>query len=290
MQVVRDIASLRAAVTAARVQGARVAFVPTMGALHDGHLQLLTRARSQAECVVLSIFVNPLQFGPNEDLAKYPRTETADLAAAAERGTTIAFVPTVDVMYPHDRQVTVTPGAVADRWEGAIRPGHFAGVLTVVTKLLNMVQPDIAIFGQKDLQQATLIRALVRDLDLPVTIDVAPIVRDTDGLALSSRNRYLTADERITARLLSRALASIAESFAGGAREREALRERGLHVLQRGAGVVVDYLDIVDPIALAPVTTASAADYTIVAARVGQTRLLDNHQCGLPFPVGQHES
>jgi pantoate--beta-alanine ligase len=290
MQIVRDVASLRAAVAAARAQGARVAFVPTMGALHEGHLQLLDRARAQAACVVLSIFVNPLQFGPHEDLAKYPRTEAADLAAAATRGTTIAFVPTVDVMYPHARQVTVTPGAVAEQWEGAIRPGHFAGVLTVVTKLLNMVQPDVALFGQKDLQQATLVRALVRDLDLPVTIDVVPIVRDADGLALSSRNRYLSAEERITARLLSHALAAVAEAFASGVHVRDALRERGLHVLHSGAGVVVDYFDIVDPVALTPVTTASAADYTIVAARVGQTRLLDNHQCGLPFPVRSHDS
>ena len=196
MEVVYDVASLRGAVAAARARGERIGFVPTMGALHAGHLSLIERARAQCACVVLSIFVNPLQFAPTEDLTKYPRTERDDLAAAAPRGVTIAFVPGVDVMYPGPRVVSVVPEQLADRWEGAIRPGHFAGVLTVVAKLFNLVQPDVAVFGQKDLQQATLIRALVRDLDIPVTLDVAPIVREHDGLAMSSRNRYLDTDAR----------------------------------------------------------------------------------------------
>ena len=166
MQIVRDVVALRAAVSAARAAGAKIGFVPTMGALHAGHLSLLDRARAQCECVVLSIFVNPLQFAPTEDLAKYPRSEADDLAAAEARGTSIAFVPDVSVMYPGPRVVSVIPEAIADRWEGAIRPGHFAGVLTVVTKLFNLVQPDVAVFGQKDLQQATLLRALARAISI----------------------------------------------------------------------------------------------------------------------------
>jgi pantoate--beta-alanine ligase len=285
MEVVRDVASLRAAVRAARARGERVGFVPTMGALHDGHLSLIERARAQCECVVLSIFVNPLQFAPTEDLAAYPRTEGDDLTAAAARGVMVAFVPDVSVMYPGTRVISVVPESIADRWEGAIRPGHFAGVLTVVTKLLNLVQPDVAVFGQKDLQQATLIRALVRDLDIPVTLDIAPIIREPDGLALSSRNRFLDADARRAARALSQALVTIGGRFATGERDTAALIAAGDARLRTGDGVRSDYLSIVDPVHLAPVTMASDGDYVIVAARVGATRLLDNHRLGDPLPV-----
>lgn len=286
MQVVRDVKALRAAVAAARHRGERIAFVPTMGALHAGHLALLDRARTNCECVVLSIFVNPLQFAPTEDLAKYPRTEAADLASAAGHGTTIAFVPGVDVMYPGPRVVSVVPGSIADRWEGAVRPGHFAGVLTVVTKLFNLVQPDHAVFGQKDLQQATLIRALVRDLDVPLTLDVAPIVRESDGLAMSSRNRYLSEADRVAARSLSGALRQMHAAFAaGGVRDRDALRTVGLQQTGIHPSVTVDYLDIVDAERLEPVSIARASDFVIIAARVGATRLLDNHCLSDPFPA-----
>jgi pantoate--beta-alanine ligase len=286
MQVIRDVSGLRAAITAARHRGERVGFVPTMGALHAGHLSLLDRARAQCECVVLSIFVNPLQFAPTEDLAQYPRTEAEDLAAAEARGTAIAFVPGVDVMYPGARVVSVVPDAIADRWEGAIRPGHFAGVLTVVTKLFNLVQPDLAIFGQKDLQQATLIRALVRDLDVPLTLDIAPIVREPDGLAMSSRNRYLSAADRGAARALSGALREMHDAFTRERVDRSAaLLATGLRRLASDAGVTVDYLSIVDGERLEPVDVARASDYVIVAARVGATRLLDNHRLGDPFPA-----
>ncbi|MES3032975.1 MAG: pantoate--beta-alanine ligase [Gemmatimonadota bacterium] len=285
MQVVRDVASLRAAVSAARAHGQRVGFVPTMGALHAGHLSLIERARAECECVVLSIFVNPLQFAPTEDLAKYPRTEEADLAAAAPRGATLAFVPPVDVMYPGTRAISVVPDSIADRWEGAIRPGHFAGVLTVVSKLFNLVQPDLAVFGQKDLQQATLIRALVRDLDFPITLDIAPIVREADGLAMSSRNRYLDGDQRRAAGVLSQALATIAGAHAAGITDAAALVSRGDARLRTEDGVRADYLSIVDPRRLEPVSTASVGDFVIVAARVGQTRLLDNHRLGDPLPL-----
>jgi pantoate--beta-alanine ligase len=240
MEVVRDVASLRAAVRGARARGERIGFVPTMGALHAGHLSLIARARAQCACVVLSIFVNPLQFAPTEDLAKYPRTEQDDLDAAAPHGATIAFVPTVDVMYPGARVVSVVPESIADRWEGAIRPGHFAGVLTVVTKLLNLVQPDVAVFGQKDLQQATLIRALVRDLDIPVTLDIAPIVREADGLAMSSRNRFLDTDARRAASVLSQSLAVIGEHFAAGERNSAVLLAAGDARLASGTGVLSD--------------------------------------------------
>jgi pantoate--beta-alanine ligase len=284
MQVARSVAELRSVVGAARASGARVAFVPTMGALHDGHLSLIDRARAQCACVVLSIFVNPLQFAPTEDLSKYPRTESADLASAAAHGATIAFVPSVDVMYPGPRVISVVPDAIADRWEGAIRPGHFAGVLTVVSKLFNMVQPDVAIFGQKDLQQVTLLRALVRDLDFPVTLDIAPIVREADGLAMSSRNRFLDAPHRRTARALSRALAAVSGQFLAGVHDAKTLIASGDAQLRVEPDVQVNYLSIVDPDQLAPVESASVGDFVILAARVGATRLLDNHRLGQPFP------
>ncbi len=286
MQVIRDAIGLRAAVAAARRRGERIGFVPTMGALHAGHLSLLDRARSQCGSVVLSIFVNPLQFGPTEDLTKYPRTEAADLAAAESHGTTIAFVPGVDVMYPGARVVSVVPELIAGRWEGAIRPGHFAGVLTVVTKLFNLVQPDLAVFGQKDLQQATLIRALVRDLDIPVTLDIAPIVREADGLAMSSRNRYLSIADRTAARALSAALRDIHSVFArDGVTDPAALTAIGLARLAQEPRVTVDYLAIVDPDRLDPVDAACAAAFVLLAARVGSTRLLDNHRLSDPFPA-----
>ena len=281
----RDVASLRGAVASARARGERIGFVPTMGALHAGHLSLIERARAQCTCVILSIFVNPLQFAPTEDLAQYPRTEQADLAAAATCGATLVFVPGVEVMYPGARVVSVVPERIADRWEGAIRPGHFAGVLTVVTKLFNLVQPDIAVFGQKDLQQATLIRALVRDLDVPVTLDIAPIIREVDGLALSSRNRFLDGDARRAAGVLSQSLVTIAARFATGTADVRALIADGDARLRTESSVHADYLSIVDPIGLAPVRSASVGDFVIVAARVGATRLLDNHRLGDPLPV-----
>jgi pantoate--beta-alanine ligase len=282
MLVVRDVDALRAAVGAARARGETVAFVPTMGALHEGHLQLLDRAREYAPCVVLSIFVNPLQFAPTEDLSRYPRTEADDLAGAAARGTSIAFVPTPDVMYPRDRRVEVVPRALADRWEGAVRPGHFAGVLTVVTKLFNQVQPDVAVFGQKDLQQATLIRALAADLDLPIRIVVAPIVRDTDGLALSSRNRYLSPADRAQAAAIPRAMAQVANAYLAGERQASLLEDAGRRVLGH---LPVDYFAIVSGETLDPIEVAGAGDYVVTAVRVGTTRLLDNHRLGDPSPV-----
>ena len=194
-------------------------------------------------------------------------------------------MPPVEVMYPGARVVSVVPESIADRWEGAVRPGHFAGVLTVVTKLLNLVQPDVAVFGQKDLQQATLIRALVRDLDIPVSLDIAPIVREADGLAMSSRNRYLDPSQRVAASALSESLRRICDEFANGTRTTDVLCNAGLARLAAEASAQVDYLAIVDPDGLAPVPVASTGDYVILAARVGATRLLDNHRLGEPFPM-----
>ncbi len=285
MQVVRDVASLRAAIAAARARGDRIGFVPTMGALHAGHLSLIARARQACECVVLSIFVNPLQFAPTEDLATYPRTEADDIAAATACGASIAFVPDVAIMYPGPRVVSVVPGSIADRFEGAIRPGHFAGVLTVVTKLFNLVQPDLAVFGQKDLQQATLIRALVRDLDIPVTLDIAPIVREADGLAMSSRNRFLDAEARGAARHLSGALRAMRDAFVAGRSDAAALRALGEAAASQSPLVRIDYLDVVEDARLEPVPLADGTCFAIIAARVGQTRLLDNHRLGDPFPA-----
>jgi len=285
MQVVRSASAVRVAIRAARSRGECVGFVPTMGALHAGHLSLIDRARAACECVVLSIFVNPLQFAPTEDLAKYPRTEAEDLASAEAHGAAIAFVPAVEAMYPGPRMVAVVPNAMADRWEGAVRPGHFAGVLTVVAKIFNIVQPDVALFGQKDLQQATLVSAMVRDLDFPVRLDIAPIVREADGLAMSSRNRYLDASDRLAARALSRCLAAVSQAFSDGVCDAATLRAVGDAMLPSDDGITTDYLDVVSASLLEPVARATPGDYVILAARVGATRLLDNHRLGDPFPV-----
>src|SRR5919199_4108288 len=188
MRSMTRVAEVRGAVSTAREHGLRVGFVPTMGALHEGHLRLVDEARARTGFVVMSIFVNPLQFGPAEDFTRYPRDVEGDSAKAAARGVDLLFAPTVEEMYGGPRAVGVVPIALHERWEGAVRPGHFTGVFTVVAKLFNIVRPDVAVFGQKDVQQATLVRAMVRDLDIPISIVVAPTTREPDGLAMSSRN------------------------------------------------------------------------------------------------------
>ncbi|HTK55690.1 MAG TPA: pantoate--beta-alanine ligase, partial [Gemmatimonadales bacterium] len=206
MLQITDIASLRTYIREQRTAGRAIGFVPTMGALHEGHLKLVDEARKRAGRVVMSVFVNPLQFGQNEDLSKYPRDLERDSTLADRRGVDLLFAPTVQVMYPEGAETRVSPGPTASYWEGAVRPGHFSGVLTVVAKLLHLVQPDVAVFGQKDIQQFTLIRKMVRDLDLPVELVMVPTVREVDGLALSSRNVYLSAEERQDAVLISAGL------------------------------------------------------------------------------------
>jgi pantoate--beta-alanine ligase len=276
MRTVSRIAELRALLADERRAGRRIGFVPTMGFLHDGHLTLVDEARRRSDVIVMSVFVNPLQFGPSEDFTRYPRDAEGDAAKARDRGVDLLFLPHATEMYPRERVVDVVPRALATRWEGEVRPGHFAGVLTVVAKLFNIVQPDVAVFGQKDVQQATLVRAMVRDLDFPVEIVVAPTVRERDGLALSSRNTYLSADDRRRALVLSRALRAIERSFAGGERDASSLDWLARGVLSEESDVRLDYLAIVDPETLEPAPTARDGTVVAIAARVGATRLIDN--------------
>ncbi len=276
------IGELRAWRRAQREQGRRVALVPTMGALHEGHLALVDQARREAESVVLSVFVNPLQFGPAEDLARYPRNLERDRALARARGVALLFVPSAEVMYPPGSEVRVVPGATAERWEGAVRPGHFAGVLTVVAKLFHLVEPEVACFGQKDIQQVTLVRRMIVDLDWPLRLSVVPTVREPDGLALSSRNVYLSAQERAQALGLSRALEAARAAFASGERSGARLEARMREVLAVYPGVAPDYISIVEPDRLEPVETAASGTVVAIAARVGKTRLIDNLILGEP--------
>jgi pantoate--beta-alanine ligase len=273
---VERVAELREMVTAARQAGQRVGFVPTMGYLHEGHLRLVDEARRRADVVVMSIFVNPLQFGPKEDLSRYPRDLDGDSQKAAARGVDVLFLPDEATMYAEKPRVIVTAPDLARRWEGASRPGHFDGVLTVVAKLFNLVQPHVAIFGQKDVQQSVLVRAMTRDLDFPVEIIVAPTVREPDGLAMSSRNAYLTSDERTRAVGLSAALRAVEVEYAGGERAAETLQRTALDAMAAHGVSQVDYIAIADPHTLEPVAHASSGTIVAVAARVGTTRLIDN--------------
>ena len=247
-----------------------------MGALHDGHLALVDVARRHAEAAVLSIFVNPLQFGPSEDLARYPRDLERDRTLAAGRGVDLLFVPTAAEMYPPGSEVRVVPGPTATRWEGEHRPGHFVGVLTVVAKLFHLVQPDVAVFGQKDYQQATLIRRMVRDLDFPLQLVIAPTVREADGLALSSRNAYLTAVDRAAGLGLSRALCAAVDTWRAAETRAAAIRAAMEHALALHPGLVVEYIAIADPDTLEPIAVVDASTVIMVAGRAGRTRLLDN--------------
>jgi pantoate--beta-alanine ligase len=282
MRRIARVAELRETLDAARARGHRIGFVPTMGYLHEGHLRLVDEARRRADVVVMSIFVNPLQFGPNEDLARYPRDVEGDAAKAESRGVDLLFIPEVGEIYPEPPRIVVSPGALAARWEGAARPGHFDGVLTVVAKLFNLVQPHVAIFGQKDIQQATLVRAMVQDLDIPVDIVLAPTVREPDGLAMSSRNSYLDEPSRRRALGLSGALRAVQRAYASGERSAAKLEEIArAHLADTGVSEV-DYVAIADPKTLEPLTVAAAGTIVALAARVGRTRLIDNVILGAP--------
>ena len=266
-------ASIASVTRALRMAGRRVALVPTMGALHEGHRELIRHARRipGAGVTVVSIFVNPLQFGPGEDLTRYPRPLEADLAACREEGVELVFLPGVADMYPEGADTVVTPGAVGAELEGAVRPGHFPGVLTVVSKLFHIVGPDVAFFGEKDYQQLVLVKKMVRDLDFPLSIAGVPIVREADGLALSSRNVYLSPEERQRALVLQRALRVGAGVSAHGA---DAVLTTARGVLAEEPDVAVDYLALRSP-DLGPAPAAGWARL-LVAARVGTTRLIDN--------------
>src|SRR5467141_1975440 len=265
---------MRAWSQAERARGRKIGFVPTMGFLHEGHLRLVDRARELADRVVLSVFVNPLQFGPQEDFSRYPRDLDRDRQLAHARNVDCLFAPETAAMYPADPIARVAAGPMADVLEGKIRPGHFSGVLTVVAKLFHVVEPDVALFGRKDLQQAMLVQRLVRDLDFPLELEIAPTVRELDGLALSSRNAYLSPDERRAALALSRALRAVEQAWRGGQADPAALERRGMEVL-RAPGVAPEYLALVDD-DVRPVARADARTAVVVAARVGKTRLIDN--------------
>jgi pantoate--beta-alanine ligase len=273
VRTVSRIDELRAALaTVARPIG----LVPTMGALHDGHLSLLARARAQCATVVMSLFVNPAQFAPGDDLAAYPRDFAGDAAKAAEVGVDLLFAPAAAELYPDGFATTVVVSGLSEPLEGAQRgPEHFHGVATVVTKLLNIVGPQVAYFGQKDAQQALIVRRLVRDLDIPTAIEVCPTVRDSDGLALSSRNAYLNEDERVRAAALSRALASAADAIAAGEHDGAAVAAVARAQLAPLA-IEPEYLELVDPETLAPVERIEAPVLIAVAARIGRARLIDN--------------
>ena len=276
MRVIEGLAAMRDACAAARRGSARLGFVPTMGSLHAGHLHLVAVARERVPRVALSIFVNPLQFGPAEDFARYPRDAERDRALAGSAGVDLLWMPTLKAMYPEGPRVTVAPGPLGEELEGAARPGHFAGVLTVVLKLFAVVQPDVAVFGRKDAQQAALVRRMVADFDLPVDVVVAPTVRESDGLALSSRNVYLDAGARRRAVLLSRALAAGVAHFRGGERRGAALAAAARAVLDAEPAIAVDYVACADPGTFTPAERATGACVLAVAARVGATRLIDN--------------
>jgi len=265
---------MRAWSQAERARGRRIGFVPTMGFLHEGHLRLMDRAKELADRVVVSIFVNPLQFGPKEDFTKYPRDLPRDQQLAEQHGVDCVFVPEASDMYPAEPLVRVSAGPAADTLEGAARPGHFVGVLTVVAKLLHIVAPDLGVFGRKDFQQATLVKRMVQDLDFPVTIDVLPTVRELDGLALSSRNSYLNPDQRRSAVALSRALRTVEQTWRSGEADPAVLQRRGMEVL-RTPGVEPEYLALVDE-DLQPVSRATPRSVAVLAARIGATRLIDN--------------
>lgn len=259
-----------------RSDGKRVALVPTMGYLHEGHLRLIDRAVELADVVVVSVFVNPLQFGPSEDFDRYPRDPERDRRLAHARGVTCLYVPEDSAMYPASPLVRVDPGPLAAPLCGRVRPGHFAGVLTVVAKLLHMVEPHVAVFGRKDAQQALLVRRMVRDLDFPVVIDVAPVVREADGLALSSRNAYLDPADRQAAPALARALDAAHRAFAGGESDATAVLDAGRRVIEGEPRLRLEYLEAVDPDTLEAVPRVDARTLLAVAAYAGKTRLIDN--------------
>ena len=280
MITLRTVADMREAVSKARCSGESIGLVPTMGAFHQGHLSLMGRAREQCDRVVVSLFVNPAQFNEQADLDRYPRDEHGDAALAAEAEVDFLFAPPVGQIYPPGFATTVSVAGVTETLEGANRGrGHFDGVATVVTKLFNIVSPDIAYFGQKDAQQVAVIRQFVSDLEMPVRIEVCPTVREADGLAMSSRNVRLSATERARATVLHRALAAAAEAVAAGERDASAVRASAIAALA-AAGIEPEYFEIVSVGTLAPVGRIEGEVLALVAARVGATRLIDNEIIG----------
>jgi pantoate--beta-alanine ligase len=276
MRICQTIGDMRAASRVARREGHRLGFVPTMGALHEGHLSLVRTAKARCDVVAVSLFVNPLQFGPTEDLAKYPRTFERDRALLEKEAVDFLFAPTPDEMYPEGAVTYVTVEGLSEKLCGRSRPGHFRGVTTVVAKLFHIVEPDLAYFGQKDAAQATIIRRMVQDLNLPVEIVVCPIVREPDGLAMSSRNAYLSPQERKSALVLHRALTQVKNRFDQGERNAIELIAAGKQALAQEPAIRLDYFEIVDPDTLDPMQQFTSGALVAVAASVGNTRLIDN--------------
>jgi pantoate--beta-alanine ligase len=282
-EVIASIPALRERL-AARRNGA-VGFVPTMGALHRGHARLIDRAREECRHVVVSIFVNPLQFDRKEDLERYPRAFEEDLMLCAERGVDVVFAPAVEEMYPEPLACTIEVARLADHLCGRFRPGHFGGVATVVLKLLDLVQPDRAYFGEKDAQQLAIVRRLVKDFNVPVTIVGVPTLREPDGLAISSRNLRLDRDERRLAVVLYQALSEACRQVASGVREAAAITSAAAAVVPRHDKLRLEYLEVVDPEEMQPVRSVSGPVCVAGALWVGSTRLIDNLLCTPPLPL-----
>jgi pantoate--beta-alanine ligase len=282
MKIIRTARSMTAWSERLRREGVIIGFVPTMGALHDGHRSLIRAARLRCDALVVSIFVNPTQFNPTEDLTKYPRPIAKDRALCRKEGVDVCFEPTARVMYPEGFQTVVTLPALARRWEGEARPQHFAGVATVVTKLFGIVSPHLAIFGQKDYQQATLVRQLVKDLNLGVEIQVRPTVREQDGLAMSSRNVYLSADERQIVPLLSQALRAGGQMIEGGMNDVAAIERIMRQAIEQAPTIHVEYLAVCDPDSLEPLSVVAARAVLLGAIRIGSIRLIDNVLVKMP--------
>lgn len=279
MQIIRDIATLHRAIAALKQDGKSVALVPTMGALHDGHLSLVQMGRRVADHVVVSIFVNPTQFGPNEDFAAYPRDEARDAALLVDEGVSLLWAPDVAVMYPGGHSTHIEVAELGADYCGAVRPGHFDGVATIVAKLFNQVRPDIAIFGEKDWQQLAIIRRMARDLDFALDILGAPIARDPDGLALSSRNAYLSPEQRGAAVAFPGALKTAAAALANGDDMYETLAKAEAAIIAGGFDSV-DYIALADADSLERLDIFRTPARLLAAARIGKTRLIDNYPVG----------
>jgi pantoate--beta-alanine ligase len=275
-QLVTTVAQLRDALRSVCRAGKKIGFVPTMGALHEGHLSLVRAARAECDFTVVSIFVNPSQFGPNEDFAKYPRTLENDLALLAGCDTDLVFAPNKDEVYRPEHATWVEVDAIAEPLEGVCRPGHFRGVATIVLKLFNMVQPDAAYFGQKDFQQALVIRRMTVDLDVPVVVRVCPIVREADGLAMSSRNRYLSQAARQRALVLWRSLQLAEKLVADGQRHASAIEAQMRALIETAGNARIDYVALVDPETFQPVETITRRTLAVLAVKIENTRLIDN--------------
>jgi len=276
MKIVKSIRQMRMWTEGQRRRRATIGFVPTMGALHEGHRSLMREARKRSDAVVVSIFVNPTQFGPNEDFTRYPRDAKGDASLCRRENVAALFMPTADAIYPEGHDTKILVGRIGEVLEGAFRPGHFSGVATVVAKLFQMIRPDIAFFGHKDYQQTVVIKQLVRDLDFPVKIVVCPTVRENDGLAMSSRNRYLSAEERKASRVLFKALQKGRERIRQDEREAAAVRDAMALSIQKQPLARIEYAAIVDPDTLKEVVMIEGPVVLLLAVWIGKTRLIDN--------------